>query len=131
VFVNDAEKTGGEFPSSSAVDVTLVDRETPLAPATPGVYTTVRLISETVHDNSHTKATQLFVGSSAKSTFHVDGSFEPNASAAISQLIKRLVAPDGSGVADTIAGAVTSALTIGSICTEATVPSTEAKVILN
>jgi hypothetical protein len=113
--VNDAENIGGEFPSNSAVEVTLVDRETPLAPATPGVYVTALLMFEIVHDNSHTNATQLFVASSTKSTFHVDGSFEPNASAAISQLIKRFVAPEGSGVAETVAGAATSALAIGSI----------------
>jgi hypothetical protein len=131
VFVNVAKNTGGELPSSSAADVTLVDRETPLEPATPGVYTTVRLISETVHDNSQTNAMQLFVASSLKSTFHVDGSFDPKASAAISQETVRLVAPEGSGVAETVAGAVTAELVNGSICTEATVPSTDANVILN
>ena len=92
-----------------------MERKSPLAPETPGVYVRVLLMSEIMHDNSHTNATQLFVTSSAKSTFHVEGSFTPNASAAISQETKRFAAPDGSGVAETVAGAVTSALAIGSI----------------
>ena len=84
-----------------------------------------------VHERSHTIALQLFVASSPKSTFHVDGSFAPNASAAISHEIMRFVAPEGSGVAVTVEGAVTAELTMGSICTDAVVPSTDAKVILN
>ena len=108
-----------------------VERETPLAPDTPGVYVTVLLISETEHDKSHTNAIQLFVASSPKSTFHVDGSFRPKASAAISHETMRFVAPEGSGMAAVVDGAVTAGFAIGSICTDATVPSTDASVILN